>query len=79
MIDPRKVPAIFLTETLLVSAKMVVEEDFQPIRTGTDLALTGLVQESMPNLKGYILTFPKRHSRTLLTSRKGDPLLSTWR
>ena len=76
--DPGNVPTIFLTETLLISRRMVVEGEITPLPTRTHDFLKGIDVASLPTLKGYIRTYPKENSRIVLVSNQNDPLLADW-
>ena len=77
-LDPRTIPQIFTTETLLISRDLLVERTFAPrveVQTGP---LRGITQGSLPQLRGYVLTYPKQRAE-LLMKAGDDPLLVSWR
>jgi len=77
--DPRNVPSIFMTETLLASRGLIVESRFLPQATAPQEVLAGIAPASLPPLAGFVLTYPKRGATQVLTALHGAPLLATWR
>jgi uncharacterized membrane protein len=77
-LDPRTIPQIFTTETLLISRDLLVEKLVTPSIVSTVGPLKGIVQSNLPSLRGYVLTYPKR-SAELLMKADTDPLLISWR
>jgi len=77
--DPSSVPQIFAKETVIASKSALNEEPFlaQVIRPSPPLASIDI--ESAPFLLGYVVTRPKATSEVILSSERGDPLLSWWR
>ena len=77
-VDPKTIPQIFTTETLLISRDLLVEKLAYPRVTGAAGPLKGFSQRKIPPLRGYVLTHPK--ARADLLMRVGeDPLLVSWR
>jgi hypothetical protein len=77
-LDPRTIPQIFTTETLLVSRDLLVEKTFSPrVETHTG-PMRGIARGSLPQLRGYVLTYPKQRAE-LLMKAGDDPLLVSWR
>jgi len=77
--DPRHVPRIFTSETLVVSRNLMVEEETAPVAAYPGEMLEGLELSALPPLHGYQRAFAKPTAQVLLRARDGDPLLATWR
>lgn len=76
--DPRTIPQIFTTETLLVSRDLLVEK-LSHVTLATFLGpLKGLSLKRFPPLRGYVLAHPKARAE-LLMKVDNDPLLVSWR
>jgi Ca-activated chloride channel homolog len=77
-LDPRTIPQIFTTETLLVSRDLLVEKTFAPRVAAPTGPLRGIAPGSLPHLRGYVLTYPKQRAELLMKAGE-DPLLVSWR
>jgi len=77
--DPRNVPRIFMTETLLASRGLVVESRFLPQASAPQELLAGIDPSSLPPLLGFVLTYSKQGATQVLGALHGAPLLATWR
>lgn len=77
-LDPQTIPQIFTAETLLISRELLVEKAFTPRVVAPVGPLKGLARVALPNLRGYVLTYPKPRAELLMTTGK-DPLLVAWR
>jgi Mg-chelatase subunit ChlD len=77
-LDPRTIPQIFTTETLLISRDLLVEKSIMPTVVAAVGPLRGLDRTQLPFLRGYVLTYPKPRAELLMKADK-DPLLVTWR
>lgn len=77
--DPAQVPQIFAKETVTASKSAIDEQPFIPIVVRATHALADIDMESAPFLLGYVMTRPKPTSEVILSTEKGDPLLSWWR
>ncbi|MBI4641912.1 MAG: VWA domain-containing protein, partial [Candidatus Tectomicrobia bacterium] len=77
--DPLNIPRIFTTETILVSRGLIVEEPFVPLLKMESEIFKGIDWEGVPNLRGYVVTYPKPSADVILTTPRDDPLLATWR
>jgi hypothetical protein len=77
-LDPRTIPQIFTTETLLISRDLLVEKSVTPTILAPVGPLKGLDRSQLPALRGYVLTYPKPRAELLMKVDK-DPLLVTWR
>ena len=77
-LDPRTIPQIFTTETLLISRDLLVEKLTHPKVIRSVGPLTGFSRKRIPPLHGYVLTNPKARA-DLLMKVEEDPLLVSWR
>ncbi|MFQ5848973.1 MAG: VWA domain-containing protein [Candidatus Binatia bacterium] len=77
-VDPRTIPQIFTTETLLISRDLLVEKVVQPKLVAARGPMEGLLQEEIPPVRGYVLTHPKPLAEVLVKVEE-DPLLISWR
>ena len=77
-LDPRTIPQIFTTETLLISRDLLVEKLVTPSIVSSVGPLKGIAQGNLPSLRGYVLTYPKPRAE-LLMKADTDPLLVSWR
>ena len=77
-LDPRTIPQIFTTETLLVSRDLLVDKTFSPRVESQTGPMRGIARGSLPQLRGYVLTYPKERAE-LLMKAGDDPLLVSWR
>lgn len=76
--DPRTIPQIFTTETLLISRDVLVERLAYPRVMAAVGPLRGFRGRRIPPVRGYILTHPKPRADVLMKVEK-DPLLVSWR
>ena len=76
-LDPSTIPQIFTTETLLISRDLLVEKVFTPSIVASVGPLRG-IGNSLPSLRGYVLTYPKPRAEVFMKAEK-DPLLVSWR
>ncbi len=74
--DPSTLPAIFTTETALVSRSYLVEETFLPLQSAASPLLP---PGAPPPLLGYVATEAKRTAQVILQSPREDPILAVWR
>ncbi len=77
--DPANVPQIFAKETVTASKSAIDEQPFIPQVVRASQAMRGIDLENAPFLLGYVMTRPKPTSEVILSTEKGDPLLSWWR
>lgn len=75
--DPKAIPQIFTTETLLISRDLLVEKLTYPAVTAGTGPLKGFGQKSIPPLRGYVLTHRKPAAELLMKAGE-DPLLASW-
>ena len=77
-VDPRTIPQIFTTETLLISRDLLVEKTVTPAAAGTGGPMRGLAGGPLPRVLGYVLTHVKPGAEVHLRAGE-DPLLVSWR
>ena len=77
--DPSNIPQIFAKETVTASKSAINEQPFTPIVVRPSQAISGIKFDEAPFLLGYVTTRPKPTSELILSTEKGDPLLSWWR
>ena len=77
-VDPRTIPQIFTTETLLISRDLLVEKTVTPTATGPAGPMRGLAGAPLPPILGYVLTHVKPGAEVHLRAGE-DPLLVSWR
>lgn len=77
--DPRHIPRIFTSETLVVSRDLLVEEPVTPVAGYPGEMLEGFDPDAFPPLAGYQRTWAKPAAQVLLHASDGDPLLAVWR
>ncbi len=77
-VDPRTIPQIFTTETLLISRDLLVEKTVTPTVAGPAGPMRGLSGEPLPRVLGYVLTHVKPGAEVHLRVGE-DPLLVSWR
>lgn len=77
--DPRTVPRIFVTETIIARRGLLMEKRFLPQPASGSEILSGIPLSSFPPLDGFVLTYPKKASEQVLTGLQDAPLLSVWR
>jgi Ca-activated chloride channel homolog len=77
--DARDVPRIFMTETTIASQGLLIEKGFLPRQASAGDAVRGIPLESMPGLKGFVLTYMKPGAEMIASALYSAPLLATWR
>ncbi|MBI4559613.1 MAG: VWA domain-containing protein [Candidatus Hydrogenedentes bacterium] len=77
--DPRSLPQIFTKEAAVVKKGVLVEEEFTPRVMHDSELLTGLLEDGLPMLRGYVVTTPKENATVPLISHEDDPVLAHWR
>lgn len=77
-IDPRTIPQIFTTETLLISRDLLVEKTVVPVALQTGGSMIGLTGKPLPAVLGYVLTQARPQAEVHLRVAD-DPLLASWR
>ncbi|MDQ7857442.1 MAG: VWA domain-containing protein [Armatimonadota bacterium] len=74
--DLYSIPQIFAAEALLATRAYVIEERFEPRRSGTPAVLGDL--GAIPALRGYLATAPKPAAEVALLSHQDDPVMAVW-
>ncbi len=77
--NPRNIPRIFTSETLVVSRDLLVEEDTTPRIVYPGEMIDGFAPDEFPRLSGYQRIFAKPAAQVLLSAGEDDPLLVSWR
>lgn len=77
--DPQSIPKIFTRETMETSRTAVKEDLYTVIQTADHPILTGLVDEELPLILGYVMTQVKSTAQLLWVADSGDPLLALGR
>ena len=78
--DPNLLPSIFIKEAKTLRRSMIQNKVFVPRVEMPSPVLKGM--ESLPELRGYVLTTPKPRATTILrgpSKEDLDPLLAVWR
>ncbi len=79
VIDPNRLPAVFLSAVRIVRSPMLREGDFVPVRTAASPLIEGLPAE-LPPLGGLVLTTRRDEVgiATALSASDGVPVLAHW-
>jgi uncharacterized membrane protein len=75
--DVNEVPRIFVGETKIAARDVVVEKPITPQAVIRDEMLSGIPIESLPALRGLVMTHPKQSAQVLFDTEDG-PLLAAW-
>jgi Ca-activated chloride channel homolog len=70
-----EIPALFVTEAKRLLGESIVEEAFRPIVRIKTEALAGVDFTKGPELKGFVLSKPKRFAEVVLEAKDRQPLL----
>jgi len=70
-----EIPALFVTEAKRLLGESIVEQPFHPVVKLKTEALAGVDFENGPELKGFVLSRPKRFAEVLLEAKDHQPLL----
>ncbi len=70
-----EIPAMFVTEAKRLLGESIVEEAFRPIVKLKTEALVGVDFAKGPELKGFVLSKPKRFAEIVLEAKDHQPLL----
>jgi hypothetical protein len=76
--DPRSVPRIFMTETILVSRGLLIEKRFLPAVWSASEIVSGIDPEGIPPMDGFVLTYAKTGAEKVLSALYDAPLLAAW-
>jgi uncharacterized membrane protein len=74
--DETQLPGLFVAEARRLLGESMVEEPFRPRLRASTPAVRGIDFRTAPQLKGYVVTRPKRFSEVALEAPKEMPLLS---
>ncbi|WP_036720530.1 VWA domain-containing protein, partial [Paenibacillus sp. JCM 10914] len=75
--DETTLPAVFSREAVLMAKSYIVDKPFIPaVQNAGDWS--GLFQQGVPGLFGYVATTPKSSAQTVLSSPEPDPVLARW-
>jgi len=77
--DPANVPQIFTRETMQASKSAIQEDLFPPIVSMEHPLISGVRQDALPAVLGFVMTQAKPTAQTLLSLETGDPLLAVGR
>ncbi len=80
--SPEALPQIFLKEAAVVKKSLIWElEPFKPKLKYSTVPLSGISEDALPNLHGYVITTAKSSPllNVPLVSKEGDPILAHWR
>ncbi len=72
------IPRIFAKEVYLSTNEYLINEEFYPEITSNNEILSGVMDQGCPALLGYIASRAKERADVILSSSRGDPVLSTW-
>ncbi len=70
-----EIPGLFVSETRRLLGEAIVEEPFRPLVINRADALAGLDFAAGPELKGFVVSRPKRFAEVWLQAVKKEPLL----
>ena len=71
-------PRIFAKETFMAARAYLNNRVFTPIITSAHAVLSGVAEDGLPKLLGYIGATPKDTARMVLASDEDDPILTVW-
>lgn len=72
------IPRIFAKETFMAARAYLNNKEFIPAVTNVHPILTGVAEQGLPTLLGYVAATPKSTSRVILASDEDDPILTVW-
>ncbi|MFO8034482.1 MAG: VWA domain-containing protein [Candidatus Bipolaricaulota bacterium] len=75
--DARDLRQVFVGEAQQARRPRYRQGEF-PVLPGPHAASLGLAELELPDLKGYVLTFPKATAEVGLITPEGDPLVAGW-
>jgi len=74
--NPRAIPQILSSDTLMATRTILVEERFFPAAASSSPILRGL--SAVPALDGLVAVMPKDRAEVVLVSPDGDPVVAAW-
>lgn len=70
-----EIPALFVTEAKRLLGESIIEEPFRPVVRLKTEAVAGVDFDNGPELKGFVLSQPKRFAEVVLEAKDHQPLL----
>ncbi len=77
--NPTNLPQIFTKEAATVKRGLLIEKEFTPQAQYASEILHGVLDNGLPQLRGYVVTTPKDNAVVPLVSDEADPILAHWR
>jgi Ca-activated chloride channel family protein len=74
--DETQLPSLFVAEARRLLGESIIEEPFRPVLKSSTPAVRGIDFGAAPELKGLVVTRPKRFSEVALEAPEEMPLLS---
>jgi len=71
----KEIPALFVIEAKRLLGESIIEEPFRPLVRLKTEAVAGVDFENGPELKGFVLSQPKRFAEVVLEAKDHQPLL----
>ncbi len=71
------IPRIFAKEIFLSVNSYLINETFTPLITSNHEILSGVANDGLPPMMGYV-AFTKERATSVLTSPREDPILTVW-
>ncbi|MGN6484481.1 MAG: VWA domain-containing protein [Thermomicrobiales bacterium] len=75
---PEEIPNITFQEAQSVGSQSVIRGAFTPIQQQPSTILDGIAPSSIPSVDGYDFAAARPEAQVVLTSDRGDPLLTKW-
>lgn len=75
---PSDIPKFTLAESKGLGSEAIIRGQFQAIQTSPSQILQGFKPQDLPALEGYDYAQAKPDAQVVLTSDRGDPVLSAW-
>jgi len=75
---PEEIPAITFEEAQSAGSQSVLRGAFTPVQQQPSTILNGIDPVSMPDIQGYNFAEGRAGAQLVLTSDRGDPLLTKW-
>ncbi len=72
------IPRIFAKETFMASRTYLNNKRFTPVVQSSHAILSGVYENGLPQLLGYIGATPKKTSKVILKTPEDDPILTVW-
>lgn len=75
---PEEIPVITFEEAQSAGSQSVLRGAFTPVQQQPSTILNGIDPASMPDIQGYNFAESRASAQPVLTSDRGDPLLTKW-